>query len=64
MKLDRQPLIPWAELKRGIAECFAQGRELLESAALLAERRLALGASSSPMADSAVRVGERSFLRS
>lgn len=38
MKLDRQPLIPRAELKPGISECFAQGRELLESAALLAER--------------------------
>ncbi len=36
--MDRQPAIPRAELKPGISECFAQGRELLESAGLLAER--------------------------
>jgi AbiV family abortive infection protein len=36
MKLARQPIIPRAHLKPGIADCFAQGRELLESAALLA----------------------------
>src|SRR5439155_143196 len=29
MKLERRPLIPRAELRRGISECVAQGRELL-----------------------------------
>src|SRR5438094_10456667 len=29
MKLERRPLIPRAELRRGTSECVAQGRELL-----------------------------------
>lgn len=36
VKLERRPVIPREELKSGIADCFAQSRELLESADLLA----------------------------
>lgn len=44
MKLERQPVIPRADLKAGIERCFGQARELLERARVLAEAGKTLGA--------------------